>query len=467
MLWLSPISILPLLGIGFCLSALFSGRSVAETVLGVRGRVAYSLLGLFAFASNVALLTLLNPGLGFSPRVSFVFEQVVQAYFVVIWLRTHAFFLEQHHVSPLPEVGSLTFGTLGLVAALVLDLEAVHYVSLFGIWTVPAFHSPIVAFLFLVQVLLVWGWTVAVASRQAKDVYPRKTIVFLGSLGVSFWVLDLLSIGLGAARVGFNSVGHVFLLAALWRSMNHKLHATFKTTSHMNSLRANLMDKLSHELRTPLGVVKGYLELMQSQVLGTVSDAQEKAIQTSLENVRAEAELIDDLLLSAHFERGIAPQNEVLNLFVPLHESVGSIRKLFLERQIDLVVEIGGTANMIGDGQLLKKMFDKLLHNCLVFSPNQSRVEISAIVHEAEKSVELLIVDQGPGINPNLFGSEDGLFTQIRGVESASYGLGLGLSLASEIAKLHNGEITLENRKAADSNEIHGLTVRVVFPVLV
>ncbi len=108
-----------------------------------------------------------------------------------------------------------------------------------------------------------------------------------------------------------------------------------------------------------------------------------------------------------------------------------------------------------GDAVLLEQTIGIVLANALRYSPEESRVIVSAT--RTEKDVTISIEDRGIGI----MAKDLPFITQpfFRGANAKHLaGTGIGLSLASHIAVLHSGHLLIESREGA------GTTVRIKLP---
>jgi signal transduction histidine kinase len=84
----------------------------------------------------------------------------------------------------------------------------------------------------------------------------------------------------------------------------------------------------------------------------------------------------------------------------------------------------------------------QLLINAIQASEKQSVVEIE--VRWADEAAELRVLDRGPGIRPNLLPHVfDPFFTTKTGESN----VGLGLSLAYDLARQNGGSLEVENRE--------------------
>jgi signal transduction histidine kinase len=98
------------------------------------------------------------------------------------------------------------------------------------------------------------------------------------------------------------------------------------------------------------------------------------------------------------------------------------------------------------DPTMFEIVVRNLLDNARKYTPPGAPIAIEVSTRPAANSVEVRVIDQGPGIPPDQIEHIFDRFT--RGVASSenwSRGYGLGLYLARELMKAHNGSITVEN----------------------
>jgi signal transduction histidine kinase len=100
---------------------------------------------------------------------------------------------------------------------------------------------------------------------------------------------------------------------------------------------------------------------------------------------------------------------------------------------------------VIGDADRLEQVFGNILDNALKNSPAQSRVEI-AVQNLKDETVEVRIIDSGPGIPSEQLAYVFERFYQAGGVRS---GAGLGLAIAREIITAHGGTIEAQSEPGA------------------
>jgi signal transduction histidine kinase len=231
--------------------------------------------------------------------------------------------------------------------------------------------------------------------------------------------------------------------------------------SELSQLKANFVSNISHELRTPLTHIKGYIELLITESLGTITDEQRHALQVSQQSTTRLESLIEDLILFSLASRGelsILYENvdvrRLVNLVVKSYTPKAEERGVSLNAIIDEDVPL-----VQADAQKISWALNQLLDNGIKFTPSGGRVLVN-VRREGENLVIVSVTDTGIGIPANRFDDIFEPFHQLDGSSTRRYGgTGLGLSLVRQIVEAHGSMIEVQ------SIEGHGSTFK--FPLLV
>jgi two-component system sensor histidine kinase CreC len=167
-----------------------------------------------------------------------------------------------------------------------------------------------------------------------------------------------------------------------------------------------------------------------------------------LGNIRGEAariqQIIERLLeLSSLEARKALRQTEAVEAAGLAAEAVAALRPAYEAARVTLSFD-SVAATLRGERVLLREALVNLLQNALDFSPAGGTVTLRGTVEAGR--VKFVVEDSGPGVPdyalPRVF---ERFYSLPRpGTERKS--TGLGLALVREIAHLHGGEVTLENR---------------------
>src|SRR3546814_2837276 len=97
-----------------------------------------------------------------------------------------------------------------------------------------------------------------------------------------------------------------------------------------------------------------------------------------------------------------------------------------------------------GDPFLLRQAVANLLDNAIDFAPRGSVVDI-AVQREAGR-VRIDVADRGPGVPDYAVGRVFERFYSLPRPDGESRSSGLGLCFVAQVAQLHDGDATLDNR---------------------
>ena len=191
----------------------------------------------------------------------------------------------------------------------------------------------------------------------------------------------------------------------------------------------------THELRTPLSILLSYAELLEYK-------AQDHELQQNIKDeILHMNDLIENLLCLARYDNNtISLHTKKFDLISEARKAINHISELSPNATIKL--EDSSNINIYADQGMIYQLLYILLDNAIKYTPKKKKiiVKISSDSHNAQ----IVVSDNGSGI-----ASQDlkHIFDRFwRGDKSRHQkGLGLGLSLASEIVKLHKGKITVES----------------------
>jgi two-component system sensor histidine kinase KdpD len=207
-------------------------------------------------------------------------------------------------------------------------------------------------------------------------------------------------------------------------------------------LRNSLLAALSHDLRTPLTVLVGLAESL-TLTRPPLSPAQLESAGAIQDEARRMSTLVSNLLDMARIESGEVK----LNLqWQPLEEVVGSALNATQGMLKQHVVEVHVPRDLPLvriDALLIERVLVNLLENASKYTPPGSRIILAAEAVADQLSVS--VSDNGPGLPA---GREEAVFQKFtRGErESATPGVGLGLTICRAIVESHQGKIVAANR---------------------
>jgi signal transduction histidine kinase len=223
-----------------------------------------------------------------------------------------------------------------------------------------------------------------------------------------------------------------------------------------NKLKSQFVANVSHEIRTPMSGILGATELvMDSENLDQDSRELLGIAHHSAKNLMT---VINDLLDFSKLEAGKAALHEsdfyMASLLDEVIESIiGAVKKkgLTLNESLSSAFE---NKLLIGDSDLIKRIFLNFLHNAVKFTESGSISIVVEAAYEDEFSITIrgAVSDTGIGIEEHNKSRLFQPFVQADGSNTRKYGgTGLGLSLSSGYVSLMGGKIGFESEKGSGS----------------
>ncbi|NJN59914.1 MAG: response regulator, partial [Leptolyngbyaceae cyanobacterium SL_5_9] len=227
-----------------------------------------------------------------------------------------------------------------------------------------------------------------------------------------------------------------------------------------NRMKDEFLAVLSHELRTPLNSMMGWARLLRTKKFDEETTA--RALETIERNARSQAQLIEDILDVSLIVRGKLRLNLCpINFVSVVEQAIDSVRPLAEAKTIHLETNLADSAiSVCGDPNRLQQVVWNLLTNAIKFTPEQGRIGVELIRHEAQ--TQLRVTDSGIGIKPDFLPHVFERFRQADGTTTRPHnGLGLGLAIVRHLVELHNGIVQAESE-----GEGQGASFTVQIPLL-
>jgi len=195
---------------------------------------------------------------------------------------------------------------------------------------------------------------------------------------------------------------------------------------------------VSHDLRAPLRHVNGYVEMLQRDTAGQLSEKSARYLSTINESSLEMGRLIDDLLAFSRVGR-----SELKSASVSLDDVVkDAIRGLEMstrDRRIEW--RISPLPRVIGDPALLKQVLANLIDNALKYSRTRdpARIAIGSSGRDGNRA-SLFVRDNGVGFDMKYVQKLFGVFERLHAAENFE-GTGIGLATVRRIITRHGGRV--------------------------
>ena len=219
-------------------------------------------------------------------------------------------------------------------------------------------------------------------------------------------------------------------------------------------VKNEFISSVSHELRTPLTAIKGWSETLQATPEDRELMAQGMAV-IGKEATRLSG-LVEELLDFSRMESGrITLKLTKLDILAELEEAVFLFRDRAARAGIRLeYCPCDSLPPVTGDADRVKQVLVNILDNAVKYSRPDDRVRVEAAA--MPQGVQIVISDTGIGIEPEKLAKVREKFYQ---TDPGNPGSGIGLALADEIVRLHNGQLEIDSELGV------GTAVTVTLPL--
>ncbi|GAB4579128.1 MAG: hypothetical protein Fur0022_18660 [Anaerolineales bacterium] len=217
------------------------------------------------------------------------------------------------------------------------------------------------------------------------------------------------------------------------------LQRALQKLSELNQLKSNFISNISHELRTPLTHVKGYLELLLDESLGTLTKEQAEASNVMARAVERLETLINDLIkFSESAKGGISLQLTQISTRSLLDKVYTAATYKAEKRQVSLKCPLPDTLpSIVADEENIHWVLSQLVDNAIKFTNPGGKVTLTA-AHEGPHVI-FSIIDTGIGIPKERLEEIFLPFHQLDNSPRRRYGgTGMGLALVKRIIEAHN-----------------------------
>jgi PAS domain S-box-containing protein len=244
---------------------------------------------------------------------------------------------------------------------------------------------------------------------------------------------------------GYRGVGRDITVE--WET-DRKLIEAKEAAEAASAAKSQFLAVMSHELRTPLNSIVGFSEILSSRTEEALeTEVRLDYAKTILNSSRHLQTLITDILDATRIENGtIALVEQDIDAAELVEIAVKMCRDQAEKTDVTLVAKLTDGIEIRADITRTKQVILNLLTNAIKFSLAGGTVSVE-LVRMHDDRLAIVVRDGGIGIKSEDVGRIFEPFVQAEeGMSRRFSGIGLGLSIARKIARLHGGDVTLESR---------------------
>lgn len=201
-----------------------------------------------------------------------------------------------------------------------------------------------------------------------------------------------------------------------------------------------LAAEMAHEINNPTGVIMTRADFLK---LESEEEPQLQKYNDDINVIINQADKIAQITKSVlKYSKKRQQEFQNMDLVIIVDNSLKLFKHSLEKRNIKVTSDfIGsghcGKAMVLGNPQQIEQVITNLLNNAIDAVGQNGVIEI-AIICEENKSIQLIIKDNGPGIDP---GIQEQIFLPFFTTKSDKNGTGLGLYIVKNICQHHDAEI--------------------------
>jgi signal transduction histidine kinase len=220
----------------------------------------------------------------------------------------------------------------------------------------------------------------------------------------------------------------------------------------LDKAKSDFVSIASHQLRTPVTAIKGYSSMLLEGSFGEIPEKAKSATEKIFESSNRLVHLITDFLTLSRIERGKIEydfQKTDLKAIVVSVMDEFKAANIKDKKNLDLSLDIAENEDyaLNIDQEKIRQVIYNIIENAMKYTP-RGFIKVSLSKTPDKSKVVLGVQDSGIGMNKESLGKIFRKFGQAgeNGKIETTSGVGLGLYVAKEIMKAHNGEIRAESK---------------------
>ncbi|HEV2476165.1 MAG TPA: ATP-binding protein [Candidatus Dormibacteraeota bacterium] len=212
--------------------------------------------------------------------------------------------------------------------------------------------------------------------------------------------------------------------------------------------KTDFLNIASHELRGPMTVIKGYLTMLEAGALGDLTPKVRSVLPLLISKSDEVNWMIEQMIEASRLEEGrLALKKNRADIVELTEGAIDGVRMTLSGHQLKVDMPVESIEASV-DPDRFQIVIRNLLSNAAKYSPSGSGIWVD--VRRGADRAFVSVRDQGVGIAPE---DQPHLFTRFGRIQTSTHvqGTGLGLWLSREIARMHDGDLTVDSNVGAGS----------------
>src|SRR6267378_3775810 len=224
-------------------------------------------------------------------------------------------------------------------------------------------------------------------------------------------------------------------------ALSSRIHA-------LERAKSDFLNIASHELRGPMTIIKGYLTMLEAGSLGELSPKASSVLPLLISKSDEINWMLEQMLEASRLEEGRLELNKKRGDIVEITDlAIDGVRMLLRGHDVRLD-EPAEPLQAELDPDRFQMVVRNLLSNAAKYSP--AGTDIIVRINRDDGMAAISVIDQGVGISEE---DQANLFTRFGRIPTSQHvqGTGLGLWLSREIARMHDGDLTVQSAAGTGS----------------
>ncbi|AEG00100.1 ATP-binding protein [Methylomonas methanica] len=230
------------------------------------------------------------------------------------------------------------------------------------------------------------------------------------------------------------------------RTLHRQLKTAQQRSERLRKTQSDFLTYVVHELKAPLNLILGFSELLQMD--GALNAEQYEMVSEIVKGGHNQLAMIEELSEQVQIATGRFALNiESIDIIPLLNQAVSNAAMLGSDSGISVAGHFNSRdcVYVFADRRRAQQILANLLSNAIKYNKPGGRVWIE-IQRRTNEMLRIEVIDTGIGIAPEDVEVVFEAFERLNAAQSGIDGIGIGLSICSQLLKLMNGRIGVDSQ---------------------
>lgn len=296
----------------------------------------------------------------------------------------------------------------------------------------------------------VYQWGAFEPPRDAAPLAELPVSSPLSAWRLKLHVADDRFSALAGRSADFNFLAGLSAVGVALLTLGLMFYRESSRESREAATRINFVNQVSHELKTPLTNIRMYAELLAERfsdsTSGDASDREDASRRLEIiiaESCRLSRLIGNVLTFSQQQRRQVELKFRPGRIDDTIQKVIDQFQPMLAAQGVATTFVRGAGAGVCFDADAVEQILVNLLSNVEKYAAQGGRLRIAS--HQDGERTTIRVADAGPGIPPALRDAVFQPFFRMSNRLDKPAGTGIGLSIARGLARLHQGDLRLED----------------------